>query len=95
MATLSTNDRLSTKRGLMRYTSRERETWNNLTKDDLEAAINAADDWIDANTISYNNALPVTFRTNASNGQKSLLLAVVVLMRYNPTLLRALVGELD
>ena len=95
MAELSTNDRLSIKRGLMRYTSRERETWNNLTKDDLEAAVNAADTWANDNAASFNNALPVTFRTNASNGQKSLLLAVVVLMRYNPTLLRALVGELD
>ncbi len=95
MAALSTNDRLSIKRGLMRYTSRERETWSELTKDDIEAAVNATDDWADSNAASFNSALPVTFRNNATNGQKSLLLAVVILMRYNPTLLRALVGELD
>lgn len=97
MAVLSTEDRTRVWRGIMRYGSRPdtRQIWDGLTKTDLQAAVNAADDWVDTNAAVYNLALPLAFRTNATAGQKSLLLALVILMRYNPTVLRALVGEID
>ena len=57
--------------------------------------MNAADDWADANASLYNAALPLAFRTSASTGQKALLLAIVLLARYDPSAIRAIVGEID
>lgn len=54
---------------------------NAFTKVDLAAAVSAADTWADANAASYNTALPVPFRTNASAAQKALLLAYVCMKR--------------
>lgn len=51
------------------------------TKPDLHAAVNATDDWIDANQASYNTALPVAFRTSATLGQKTLLFCYVAMRR--------------
>jgi len=95
MAVLPTATRLQLWRGLMRFWSRQLETLSGLTKSDLQAAVNAADDWADANASSYNTALPTAFRTNATTGQKALLLAVVVLARYNAAILRSILGEVD
>jgi len=81
----------------MRYGSKPdtRQIWDGMTKTDLQAAVNAADDWADANAASFNSALPAAFRTNANNGQKALLLALVVLARYNPAAVRKIVGDVD
>ncbi len=51
------------------------------TKTDLRAAVDAADTWIDSNASSFNTALPVAFRTNASLAQKTLLLCYVAMRR--------------
>lgn len=51
------------------------------TKTDLRAAINAVDAWIDANTTSFNTALPQPFRGAASADQKTLLLCWVAMRR--------------
>jgi len=53
-----------------------------LTKADLRAAINAADDWADANAASFNTALPVAARTALSPRQKAMLLMFVIARRY-------------
>ena len=95
MAALSTTVRQRIWRGLMRFWSARLEAVAGITKTDLQSAVNAADDWADANAASYNSALPATFRTNASASQKALLLAVVVLARYDVTSLRAILGEVD
>lgn len=95
MAALSTVDRQRIWRGLMRHWSALREILGAFSKSDLQAAVNAADDWADLNASSYNLALPVAFRTNATNAQKALLLAMVVLARHNAVLLRNIVGEVD
>lgn len=55
----------------------------NMVKADLRAAIDAVDDWINANSASYNSALPVTARTNMTPTQKALLLMFVVSRRYS------------
>lgn len=95
MAALSNAVRLQLWRGLMRFWSNRLETIAGITKTDLQAAVTAADDWADANAASFNSALPATFRNNATSGQKALLLAVVVLARYNVASLRAILGEVD
>jgi hypothetical protein len=95
MATLPNADRLRIWRGLMRWWSGLREATPGMVKADLQAAVNAADAWVDANAAAYNSALPATFRNNATTAQKSLLLVAVVLMRFNLDLLQRLFGEVD
>lgn len=91
MATLPEADKLQVWRGLMRYLS---FGWAG-TKADLKAAVDAADMWIDINQANYNNNLPLTFRDNATQSQKSLLLAAVMLRRFNLDLLKRIFGEVD
>lgn len=52
-----------------------------ITKADLRAALNATDDWIDANQSSFNAALPLPFRTAATAQQKTLLFVWVAMRR--------------
>lgn len=94
MATLPQVDLQRIWRGLMRYWSNLRETVN-VTKEELQSAVNAADTWVDNNAASYNSALPLPFRTAASTQQKSLLLVAVVLMRFNLDLLKRVFGEVE
>lgn len=58
-----------------------------LTKTDLRAAVDATDDWIDANSAAFNTALPATARTALTQQQKTLLFCYVALRRAG--LLRA------
>jgi len=51
------------------------------TKTDLRNALNATDQWIEDNQSSFNTALPVTFRNNATQAQKTLLFCYVALRR--------------
>lgn len=95
MAVLSNTDRQRIWRGIMRYWSNEREIISGITKDDLQAAINAADDWLNSNAASFNNSLPATFKNNATVGQKGFLLACVTLARGNIALLRAILGSVE
>ena len=95
MAVLTTPDRQRLWRGLMRTWSATLSALTGCTKADLQAAVNAADDWIDANAASYNTALPAAFRTNATVAQKAFLLACVTLARGNIALLRSILGEVD
>ena len=55
--------------------------WPGLTKPDVLAAVNAVDDWAEANAAAYNAALPLPFRTTATASQKALLLAYVCMRR--------------
>lgn len=52
-----------------------------LTKPDLAAAINATDDWIDANQGSFNQALPQPSRNQLSLAQKTFLFCYVAMRR--------------
>jgi hypothetical protein len=51
------------------------------TKPQLTAAIAAADQWVEDNTVSFNQALPVGFRTAATASQKIAVLAYVLWRR--------------
>jgi hypothetical protein len=54
-----------------------------VNKIELRAAVDAADDWADANAAAYNTALPQPFRGAATTGMKSLLLCYVIMRRAN------------
>ena len=49
---------------------------------DIRAAINAVDDWIEANQAGFNAALPLPFRNVATAGQKAALFSFVALKKY-------------
>jgi hypothetical protein len=52
-----------------------------LTKTDLKAAVDATDDWIDANQSSFNAALPQPFRGSASLALKTFVFCYVAMRR--------------
>lgn len=62
-------------------------TLTGVTKADLREAVDATDGWIDSAQASFNAALPVAFRTNATLAQKTLLFCYVAMRRAG--LLRA------
>lgn len=77
MAALPEQDRERIWRWFMR-----RNTENcGFTKDQLKAAVDATDTWIDSNAASFNSALPAPFRTGASLTQKTLLFCFVAMRR--------------
>lgn len=51
-------------------------------KADVLAAINATDDWLEANAASFNAALPAAARTGLTSKQKARLLVAVIRRRY-------------
>lgn len=53
-----------------------------ITKAELRAAINAADDWANTNSAAYNLALPQPARAVLTAPQKALILGMVVNKRY-------------
>lgn len=52
-----------------------------ITKADLKAAVDATDDWIEANQTSFNNALPTAAKNNLSLTQKTLIFCYVAMKR--------------
>lgn len=81
MAVLDSANRLDLWAAAMRRWSDRREGLGALTKADLQAAINAADDWADANAAAYNAALPQPARGALTAGQKAIILAYICLRR--------------
>ncbi len=82
MAVLSDADRAAETARFSRDVSKIREILAVLTKAELRAALNATDDWVEANTAAFNSALPVVARTNLTTKQKAQLLVNVVRRRY-------------
>jgi hypothetical protein len=62
--------------------SQAREGFGALVKADIHAAAAAVDDWIVANTASFNAALPTAFRTTATPAQKTRLFVAVLTRRH-------------
>ena len=60
----------------------ERRTAFNLTKTQLDAAIAAIDDWLEANAASFNSALPLPARTELTAAQKLELFFLVARRRF-------------
>lgn len=94
MAVLSDSDRARLWRGIQRYWSAQLIPCG-ITKADVRAAINAADDWLNANAASYNSALPQPARGTLTTAQKALILVMAALARFLPDLARSIVGEVD
>jgi hypothetical protein len=80
MAVLSTNDRIAVWAQWMR--ENEETITGALTKADLQAAVNAIDDFLNNNATAINNAFPVAARTALSTAQKAALLNYVVFRRW-------------
>jgi hypothetical protein len=53
-----------------------------ITKADLRAAVDAADQWVSDNAASYNNAIPQPARGVLTSSQKARLIAVVITKRF-------------
>jgi hypothetical protein len=49
----------------------------------MRAAVDATDDWIEANQASFNSALPLPARTALTSKQKVRLFLSVAQMRFN------------
>ena len=53
-----------------------------VTKADMKAALDAIDNWVDANAVSFNTAIPLPARTNLTAAQKTRLLLWVIRKRF-------------
>lgn len=53
-----------------------------VTKPQLRAAVDAVDDWLEANAASLNSAIPQPARGNLTTAQKARMLAFVAMKRY-------------
>lgn len=84
MATLLDAVRRAVWADFMQVISRESDPIA-ITKDNLRAAIDAADTWVDANAASFNSALPVAARNGLTPKQKARLLVFVVARRFEET----------
>ena len=81
MAALSANQRQEVLVRFSRRLSDRREPFS-LTRPALVAAIAAVDDWIEANAVSFNQALPPVARTGLTAAQKTELLFIVAEQRF-------------
>jgi hypothetical protein len=81
MAVLSDNDRAVLWAEAMRLMSDAREPCG-ITKQDLRAALNAIDAWVDANAGAFNTAIPQPARSSLTTAQKARLLMIVVRRRF-------------
>lgn len=82
MAALSTSDRVGVGAQFQSDASLRRDPFGAVAKADVQAAIAAADDWVEANKVSYNAALPLPARTQLSTAQKAQVLLYVVRRRF-------------
>lgn len=81
MAVLSDADRVAVWAEWMRLISADHELCG-ITKADLRAAVNALDDWINANAAAINLAIPQPARSSLTSAQKARLLTLIVTRRY-------------
>ena len=81
MAVLPNAERVEVWAEYMRQLSNDGESIG-VTKPDLRDAVNALDDFMDANAGVINAAIPQPARGTLTTQQKALLLSYVVLKRY-------------
>lgn len=84
MAVLDSTARAAIWAEFMREESIDRNSLS-LTKAELRAAFDAADDWVETNSASFNSALPQPARGALTTRQKAKLLAAVLAKRYGVT----------
>ena len=81
MAALTTFQRQGIWAEFMRQASADRQDLG-INKSDMQAAVDAADQWVEDNAGSYNSALPVAARTALTQAQKTRLLFFVASKRF-------------
>lgn len=81
MAVLSETDRQAASDEMEERLSRDNEPIS-IGRQDLKAAVDAADGWVNANAASFNNALPALAKSNLTAKQKAELLIYVVRRRW-------------
>lgn len=81
MAVLPDGDRAQLHAEVMRAWSAGHEAVS-ITKPELRAAVDAIDNWVDANAASFNTAIPQPARGALTARQKALLLEYVVRRRF-------------
>jgi hypothetical protein len=79
MALLSDQNRIGVWARLMRM---EEIGGLQLAKPELRAAVDAIDDWLDANSAAMNAAIPQPARGALTTKQKAALLMLVIAERY-------------
>ena len=84
MAILSASDRTAIRSLVGLDLSRTRESIA-ITKVQLQAAIDATDQWIDDNAAAYNAALPAAARNGLTAAQKARLFMAVTRKRFEVT----------
>jgi len=94
MATLSTEDRQKITRGLMSYWSSIWEV-TDISMQDLQLAINATDNWIEAEQSEFNLSLPPAAQSGLTVAQKTLMFCAVALARVSIPFLRRIFGGID
>lgn len=82
MAAMQDSDRIAACADFQRDVSASREVLSSLTKAQLKAAFDAADQWASDNAASFNAALPAAARNNLTASQKSRLLRDVLRKRF-------------
>jgi hypothetical protein len=92
MANLSeeTKDRIV--KGLMNYWSRLWEE-TGVSVQDLDAAVDATDVWVEDNSAAFNAALPANAQTGLTPSQKAAMFCAVTLARFDPDTLRRIFPE--
>ena len=81
MATLTEQQRAEAHAKAMREASADHDVFG-ITKSELRAGIDAADEWINTNAALFNAALPLVVRQNLTAKQKARLLVWVIEKRY-------------
>jgi len=82
MAALTSPDRIAVGAQFQSDASRVGEAFGAVVKADLQAAVNAVDDWVVANAAAFNTAIPAAARAALTTAQKAHLLMYVVKKRY-------------
>jgi hypothetical protein len=81
MAVMTDADRQIAAREFIRKTFEQLSQTATMDTAAIKAALDATDDWVDANAASYNAALPLPFRTTATAAQKNLMVAYCTMKR--------------
>jgi hypothetical protein len=85
MALLSDSERAALSQIFQAFESSRRAALSGVTSDDIRAAINAVDQWVEDNQTSFNQAIPQPARTGLTTSQKAQILFYVVRRRYEVT----------
>jgi len=80
MAVLSNADRIAVWEQWMRQNLAA--IAGSMDRNDLKAAVDAADDWANNNAIAFNSTLPQPARGVLTASQKALILSLVIARRY-------------